>query len=246
MIAKLKVLALALAAACGVFAAEWPNGAKCAVTYTFDDGLLDQYAVAYPILKAAGLKATFFVIAGKVGDPKGYRSKAERNTPLMTWENVKEMADGGMEIGSHSFSDVKAARTNREDYLADLVKAKAFTEEKVGGPCVSFAAPFNAKKTADGASVEEIAKEAGFKAMRMKQKGAGGAMTAEKMNALVENAKKKGEWLVFMTHGMNRGYDAWQNSDEFRKHIEWVAAQKDVAVMTFGDAAKRLERTADE
>ena len=83
--------------------------AACQVVYTFDDGLLDQYTHAYPMFKEAGLKATFFVIAGKVGDPNGYRSKAERNTPLMTWEQIKEMSDGGMEIGSHSFSDTSTS-----------------------------------------------------------------------------------------------------------------------------------------
>ena len=74
--------------------------------------------------------------------------------------------------------------------------------------------------------------------MRMKQKGAGSKTTAEQMNALVESAKKKGEWLVFLIHGMARGYDAWENPQELEKHLAWVKEQKDVRVLSFADAVK--------
>ena len=63
------------------------------------------------------------------------------------------------------------------------------------------------------------------------------AGAAEKMNALVEAARQKGEWLVFMSHGMKRGYDAWENPEELKKHLEWVKAQPDVWVGTFGEVA---------
>ena len=74
---------------------------KCVVTYTFDDGLADQYTIAYPMFRKAGLPATFFIIGSKVGDPLGIRSKAERNTPLMTWDQIRDMSTNGMEIASH-------------------------------------------------------------------------------------------------------------------------------------------------
>ena len=35
---------------------------QCVVTYTFDDGLADQYTIAYPMFRKAGLPATFFII----------------------------------------------------------------------------------------------------------------------------------------------------------------------------------------
>lgn len=110
-------------------------------------------------------------------------------------------------------------------------------DDGLAGRCGNFASPFNAKRGVDGTSVEEAAREAGFSAMRMFQKAAGGAMTAEKMNALVEAARKKGDWLVFMSHGMKRGYDAWESPEELKKHLEWVKAQPDVWVGTFGEVA---------
>jgi peptidoglycan/xylan/chitin deacetylase (PgdA/CDA1 family) len=210
---------------------------KCVVTYTFDDGLADQYTVAYPMFRKAGLPATFFIIGSKVGDPNGIRNKAERNTPVMSWDQIRDMSTNGMEIASHGWAHTKYAKMNRDGILDDIRRNQVALKENAGVDCVSFASPFNAKKGADGSDIEALVKEAGLRAMRMKQRGAGGKMTAEQMNALVESAKQKGEWLVFMIHGMARGYDAWENPQELEKHLAWVKGQKGVQVLSFGDAA---------
>ena len=220
------------------FAGVCAEAGKCVVTYTFDDGLADQYTIAYPMFRKAGLPATFFIIGSKVGDENGIRNKAERNTPIMTWDQIRDMSTNGMEIASHGWAHAKYAKMGRDEILDDIRRNQVALKEHVGVDCVSFASPFNTKKGADGSDIEALAKEAGLRAMRMKQKGAGSKMTAEQMNELVESAKKKGEWLVFMVHGMARGYDAWENPQELEKHLAWVKEQKDVRVLSFADAAK--------
>ncbi len=57
--AGLSLLALGGAAAPPPFA--YPNGAKGAVSLTYDDGLTSQLDHAVPQLDARGLKATFFL-----------------------------------------------------------------------------------------------------------------------------------------------------------------------------------------
>jgi beta-galactosidase len=216
------------------------ESAKCVVTYTFDDGLADQYTLAYPMFRKAGLPATFFIIGSKVGDPRGMRNKAERHTPVMTWEQIRDMSTNGMEIASHGWAHAKYAKMSRDEILDDIRHNQSALKENAGVDCVSFASPFNAKKGADGSNVEALAQKAGLRAIRLKQKGVGGKMTAEKMNSLVESAKKKGEWLVFMIHGISRGYDAWENPLELEKHLSWVKEQKDVEVQSFAAAAKKI------
>lgn len=47
--------------------APYYGGRQAALSLTFDDGLLDQYTLAFPQLKSRGLKATFAIIGSKVG-----------------------------------------------------------------------------------------------------------------------------------------------------------------------------------
>lgn len=73
---------------------------KKPVVITFDDGKLDQYKNAFPILKKYGYPATFFIATDQIatGD-------------AMTWEMVKEMSDAGMEIGSHTLDHPSLSKT---------------------------------------------------------------------------------------------------------------------------------------
>ena len=61
------------------------------VALTFDDGGIDNYQVAFPILRQLGLSATFFVITGRVG-----------REGQMSWDELREMASQGMAIESHT------------------------------------------------------------------------------------------------------------------------------------------------
>ena len=61
------------------------------VMLTFDDGWENVYQNAFPLLKEFGIKGVFFIITDRLGKD-GY----------MTEEQVKEMAEAGMNIGSHS------------------------------------------------------------------------------------------------------------------------------------------------
>lgn len=67
--------------------APYYGGRQAAISLTFDDGLLDQYTLAFPQLKSRGLKATFAIIGSKVGGI--IRSKQDRidhtdGTPVIT------------------------------------------------------------------------------------------------------------------------------------------------------------------
>ena len=61
------------------------------VILTFDDGYENNYTVLWPILKEKNLKATVFMVTNDIGR-EGY----------LTWGQLKEMQDGGIEIGSHT------------------------------------------------------------------------------------------------------------------------------------------------
>ena len=60
---------------------------------TFDDGEMNNYDAAFPLLKQFNFKAHFFVIVNRVGQ-KGY----------MGWTEIEELLKAGMKIGSHGLT----------------------------------------------------------------------------------------------------------------------------------------------
>ncbi|MBN3583622.1 polysaccharide deacetylase family protein [Algoriphagus aestuarii] len=51
---------------------KWPNDKTGAISVTYDDGIINQFTIAKPIMDSLGLPATFYIITGKVeGAGKG-------------------------------------------------------------------------------------------------------------------------------------------------------------------------------
>jgi len=120
------------------------------VVITFDDGRLDNYTTAFPILKELGLRAHFFVIAGKIATP-GY----------MNWQQLKELKEGGMAVGSHGMTHciLKGLMENDLDYEFRI--SKQLLEDHLGFTVDYLSIPrgfYNQR-------IIKIAKEAGYHAV---------------------------------------------------------------------------------
>jgi peptidoglycan/xylan/chitin deacetylase (PgdA/CDA1 family) len=101
------------------------------VALTFDDGYLDLYTTAFPILKTHRFTATAYIVSGFVGAPN-------RN---VTSDEIVEMDRYGIEIGAHTFShqDLTKVSGDRLDY--ELRASKQALETIVGHPVVDFCYP---------------------------------------------------------------------------------------------------------
>ncbi len=77
------------------------------VIITLDDGYLDNYENAYPILQEFGLKATIFI-------PTEFIDSGNPN--YMTWEMIEEMAENNIRFEVHSRSHPDL-RNQERDYL---------------------------------------------------------------------------------------------------------------------------------
>ncbi len=131
-----------------------------AAAITFDDGDLSMYMIAYPLLKAAGIKATFFIIPSLVGQ-----------TCYMTWAQIREMAacvgpDGEklFEFGSHTMSHVSLAGLSRDRISQELDESKKAIKANAGIDVESLSLPFG--EGPDHPEIRQIAAALGYKAIR--------------------------------------------------------------------------------
>ncbi len=114
---------------------------------TFDDGYLDNYTNAFPILQKYSMKASFEIITGMVGAPD-----------RMTIPQIREMEAAGMDFGSHTVTHRSLAELNLKDATIELTKSKADLEQIVGKPVDFIAYPCGSYT----AETIKIAREAGY------------------------------------------------------------------------------------
>jgi len=80
---------------------ELPKNPIC---ITFDDGYLDNYTNAYPILKQHNMKATIFVIGSLVGNNGRYKNTENICNEHFSYEQAKEMVESGLiSVQSHTY-----------------------------------------------------------------------------------------------------------------------------------------------
>lgn len=103
------------------------------VVITFDDGYLDIYENAFPILEEYGFTAVVYIITGTVGTDLSYG--------YMQAEELKELVKAGWEIGSHSVSHTNLAES-RLGIRAELRDSKQTLEDLLEIKILSFSYPY--------------------------------------------------------------------------------------------------------
>jgi peptidoglycan/xylan/chitin deacetylase (PgdA/CDA1 family) len=134
--------------------------AKSAVV-SIDDGYISGYSVAWPILKKFGYPFTMFIYTDYVkGGPKS-------GGQSITWEQLGEMRDAGVDIQSHTVShsslNARKGKTD-EQYLAwlknEISGSKELLEQHLGIQIKAIAYPYGLHNDA----VREAVKQAGYEA----------------------------------------------------------------------------------
>jgi len=102
------------------------------IILTFDDGYVDNYENAYPILQKYGLVGTFFVLTA----PPDY---ADPN--YMSWPMIKEMSDNGMDIELHSKDHIDLRYCSYECLIFQIIGGRQSIEGHTGRPVNFMAYP---------------------------------------------------------------------------------------------------------
>ncbi|PWI42323.1 polysaccharide deacetylase family protein [Streptomyces sp. ICBB 8177] len=112
------------------------------VLITFDDGYEGVHRHALPVLRGHGFAATLFVTTGWLrgrGLPDLAGSAPDRT---LGWDQVRELAAAGVEIGGHSHSHPQLDQLGDEALWFEVLRCKEILAEELGAPPVSFAYPY--------------------------------------------------------------------------------------------------------
>ncbi len=145
------------------------EGSRPEVAITFDDGYLDNYEIALPLLLKYKVTATFFLTPGfllkrqEVVDhlAAGWRAPASEITPMI-WSHAENLLAAGMDIGAHSFSHIALSRLDETSAMAELSDSKRVLETTLGIPVAAMSYPYGRPGSAVRPETIRLAAEAGY------------------------------------------------------------------------------------
>ncbi len=238
----------------------WPQGKQAALTLTFDDGTLDQYEVALPLLEEYGLEATYFLITGS--RDSGVWEDGKYSRRLFDWDAAVEIASKGHEIGSHGVSHRDMRRLLWLDELNEIERELQWSRMEIqrcipeeylpAGNLLSFSWPYW-RSTSELEHMAEryyIAARSGGGRLPLRIPPNSHAIKSvrvmsddspNKWRQNIERARNTQGWLLFSLHGIDNGHMApheigWQpiSAAKFTKLLR-MAQAPDLWTAPMGD-----------
>jgi peptidoglycan/xylan/chitin deacetylase (PgdA/CDA1 family) len=131
------------------------------VVITFDDGYAETHTVAWPILQKFGFCATVFVTPGEVGLPG-----------FATWEQIIEMAQDAVTIGSHTMHHSYLPLVNDAQLPEELSGSKSMIEQRIARPVRYLSYPIGGYTP----QAQAAARRAGYRAALTTNRGSSRAV----------------------------------------------------------------------
>jgi peptidoglycan/xylan/chitin deacetylase (PgdA/CDA1 family) len=115
-----------------------------AVAITFDDAFSSVTRAAAPILDRHGYPATVFAVVDHLGGTNDWPTQPAHlpRRPLLDAEELRSLAAGGWEIGSHGLSHRPLGKADAAAVGSELRDSRARLAKLTGAAVTSFAFPY--------------------------------------------------------------------------------------------------------
>lgn len=134
------------------------------VVITFDDGYLNMYTSAAPILRLFGFPATVYLVADCVGEYNQWDTAlGMKRSPLMNLVQIKTLLSRGIEFGAHTCTHPHLRLIPIDQASDEISGAKRKLESATGFPINTFCYPYG-QRTAFDPAIREIVVNSGYRA----------------------------------------------------------------------------------
>ncbi|WP_240788692.1 polysaccharide deacetylase family protein [Ramlibacter henchirensis] len=126
---------------------------------TLDDGYVNNFEHALPLLRELGFTATAYIVSGQIGGTNVWdQPVGAPAVPLMDADHLRAWLAAGMEIGAHTRNHVNLCRCDDSTARDEIAGCKNDLERLLGTEVRSFAYPYGEHR-ADHA---EMVRQAGY------------------------------------------------------------------------------------
>jgi len=127
---------------------------------TFDDGFENVFRNALPVLQEFGFTATNYFVANQIGGFNLWDQKiGVARANCMGVAELREWADLGHEVGSHTLDHIFLPEANEQDATSQIQQSRIKIEDLLGSEVTSFAYPYGG----ENAATRKIVEAAGYK-----------------------------------------------------------------------------------
>jgi peptidoglycan/xylan/chitin deacetylase (PgdA/CDA1 family) len=176
------------------------------VYLTFDDGYRSFATAVMPALVRYGMTGTVFVPTAHVGGPAAWLSDlGEQHRTLMTWDEIRDVAAAGAEVGAHGHRHLPFDIVSRRQLGSELSEGRCMLEDCLGAPVGSLAYPFGFHDRSVRRSTRACGYRVAFEVGDNLQRGPGPSPTSDGIlrirRIIVDPATSADDLLGLVRHG---------------------------------------------
>lgn len=126
---------------------------------TFDDGFLNVYQHAMPILNELGFTATNYFVASQIGGRNEWDiPHGAVEIPCMNIEQLRDWAAHGHEVGTHTLDHIYLPGAEAAEAERQIAQSKTVIEAALGAEITNFCYPYGGETQA----IRTMVKKAGY------------------------------------------------------------------------------------